>query len=102
MQLDLTGNHFDPDVVAMRLHTPLRDLITKIISGEVVERHSYLAPKQLVEIHNEVAEWVVGQGDTPDMPLPFPAELHYLRDCDSKEAALPDERDFAAWSRVLE
>ena len=102
MQLDLTGNHFDPDVVAMRLHTPLRDLITKIIAGEVVERHSYLAPKQLVEIHNEVAEWVVGQGDTPDMPLPFPAELHYLHDCDSKEAALPDERDFAAWSRVLE
>ena len=102
MQLDLTGNHFDPDVVAVRLHAPLRDLVTRILAGESVERHVYPAPRQLVEIHEDVKRWVLGQGDSPDMLLPFPAGLERLCECDSKEAALPNERDFAAWSRVIE
>ena len=96
MQLDLTGNHFDPDVVAVRLHAPLRDLLTKILTGEPVERHVYPAPRQLVK------GWVIGQGDTPDMSLPFPPALERLHICDSKEMALPSERDFAARSRVIE
>jgi hypothetical protein len=102
MQLDLTGNHFDPDVVALRLHTPLRDLISKILTGARVERHTYLPPKQLVAIHGDVIRWVVGQGDKPDMHTPFPVTLQRLCQCDSKELALPGERDFAAWSRVVE
>ena len=102
MQLDLTGNHFDPDVVATRLHAPLRDLITRILTGEQVDRHIYMAPKHLVEIHSEVKNWVTGQGDTPDMLTPFPSNLKRLCECDTKELALPKERNFAAWSRVLE
>ena len=102
MQLDLTGNHFDPDIVAVRLHAPLRDLITQILTGAQVERHVYLSPKQLVSIHSDVTKWVVGQGDTPDMHIPFPVTLQRLCHCDSKELALPWEHDFAAWSRVVE